>query len=232
MGSTVGDFDNDGDFDWFVTSISANEIWDQGTGNRLYRNLGNRTFRNDAVRSGVSDGGNNYLSQSERLVHFGLGQAPVDEIAEVEIRWPSGIVQTISGVLPNQILKVTEAVDQPVDLNILQFRDTGNQATFAAADNIAGINLAPGKFSISTLSNSGEQIALIDALGVDARRFTCNEKAPWPTSPDGDRYSIVLICPDANPGHTDPSNWRSSSAPGGTPGGSDSTTFTGDPNLN
>lgn len=47
MGSAVGDFDNDGDFDWFVSSIN---------GNRLYENLGGANFlRNSA--SGVEPGG-------------------------------------------------------------------------------------------------------------------------------------------------------------------------------
>ena len=47
MGSAVGDFDNDGDFDWFVSSIN---------GNRLYRNLGGANFRREAS-SGVEPGG-------------------------------------------------------------------------------------------------------------------------------------------------------------------------------
>ncbi|QUL38176.1 CRTAC1 family protein [Erythrobacter sp. JK5] len=47
MGSAVGDFDNDGDLDWFVSSIN---------GNRLYRNLGGASFRREAA-SGVEPGG-------------------------------------------------------------------------------------------------------------------------------------------------------------------------------
>eukprot|EP00665_Eupelagonemidae_sp_cell47_P016822 gene16822-biopygen7623 len=65
-----------------------------------------------------------------------------------------------------------------------------DQTEFASLYNTAGINIAPGDFSTSSLSNSGEQIALIDALGLDARRFKYNDKDPWPTSPDGDGYSI------------------------------------------
>ncbi|MEM8724893.1 MAG: CRTAC1 family protein [Pseudomonadota bacterium] len=47
MGSAVGDFDNDGDFDWFVSSIN---------GNRLFENLGGANFRRNAA-SGVEPGG-------------------------------------------------------------------------------------------------------------------------------------------------------------------------------
>lgn len=103
-----------------------------------------------------------------------------------------------------------------------------NQVEFAALYDTVGLNIAPGDFSGSSLSNSGEQIALIDALGVDARRFTYNDKAPWPTSPDGEGYSIVLISPETNPDHNVPTNWRTSAIPGGSPGATDNTTFSGD----
>lgn len=47
MGAAVGDFDNDGDFDWFVSSIE---------GNRLFENLGDARFSRNAA-SGVEPGG-------------------------------------------------------------------------------------------------------------------------------------------------------------------------------
>lgn len=106
-----------------------------------------------------------------------------------------------------------------------------NQAGFAAQYNTTGINIAPGEFSTSNLSNSGEEIALIDSLGVDTRRFFYNDMFPWPTSPDGGGYSIVLISPETNPDHAIPTNWRSSAMPGGSPGTTDSTNFIGDPNA-
>ncbi|MEL6371032.1 MAG: CRTAC1 family protein [Pseudomonadota bacterium] len=47
MGSAVGDYDNDGDMDWFISSIN---------GNRLFENLGGGNFRR-ASESGVEPGG-------------------------------------------------------------------------------------------------------------------------------------------------------------------------------
>lgn len=47
MGAAIGDFDNDGDFDWFVSSIN---------GNRLFENTGNGSFTRNAA-SGVEPGG-------------------------------------------------------------------------------------------------------------------------------------------------------------------------------
>ena len=54
MGAAVGDVDNDGDLDWFVTGIfGANET----VGNRLYLNDGNGQLQDATVVAGVEDGG-------------------------------------------------------------------------------------------------------------------------------------------------------------------------------
>jgi hypothetical protein len=58
MGSALGDFDNDGDLDWFVTSIKGpgdESIYLVPWGNRLYRNDGTG-FVDDTARLGVADG--------------------------------------------------------------------------------------------------------------------------------------------------------------------------------
>lgn len=60
MGAAVADFDNDGDLDWFVSSvysvIPATGNWGL-TGNRFYRNPGNGRFIDDTANAGVRDGG-------------------------------------------------------------------------------------------------------------------------------------------------------------------------------
>jgi hypothetical protein len=63
MGSTIADFDGDGDLDWFVTSVfDADQTcqtepcnWGD-TGNRLYRYEGNRTFSDATDEFGVRNG--------------------------------------------------------------------------------------------------------------------------------------------------------------------------------
>jgi hypothetical protein len=47
-----------------------------------------------------------YASSSHAGVHFGL--AKVDRIPRIEIRWPSGVTQTLTDVKPNQELIVRE----------------------------------------------------------------------------------------------------------------------------
>ncbi len=63
MGSAVGDYDGDGDLDWFVTSIyDPNDTCDTigcgwgTTGNRLYRNDGDWNFTDATDLAGVRDG--------------------------------------------------------------------------------------------------------------------------------------------------------------------------------
>jgi hypothetical protein len=55
----------------------------------------------DEVRSG---GG--YFSQNDLRVHFGLGKA--EKVVLLEIRWPSGQVDTLKDVKPNQVIYVKE----------------------------------------------------------------------------------------------------------------------------
>ena len=104
-----------------------------------------------------------------------------------------------------------------------------NPAVFAATYPTAGILIAPGTFT-GNLSNSGEEITLLDAQHNDIRRFTYRDRIPWPPSPDGRGFSLVLAAPLENPDHSQPASWRASSITGGSPGANDTISFAGDPN--
>ena len=54
MGAAVGDYDNDGDFDWFVSSIYEEPDF---FGNRLYRNEGGGVFHDATDAAGIGVGG-------------------------------------------------------------------------------------------------------------------------------------------------------------------------------
>jgi len=55
MGGFVGDYDNDGDLDWFVTSIFHSAS--NSTGNRLYNNDGTGQLTDVSVQANIRDGG-------------------------------------------------------------------------------------------------------------------------------------------------------------------------------
>jgi enediyne biosynthesis protein E4 len=48
-----------------------------------------------------------YLSSSDKRVHFGLGAEAT--VSTLEIRWPSGISQTLKNVRGDQLLVIDEA---------------------------------------------------------------------------------------------------------------------------
>ena len=55
----------------------------------------------DEVRSGGS-----YFSQNDMRIHFGIGKA--EKIDLLEIHWPSGTVDSLKDIKPNQLIYVKE----------------------------------------------------------------------------------------------------------------------------
>ncbi|MEC8905564.1 MAG: lamin tail domain-containing protein, partial [Verrucomicrobiota bacterium] len=76
-----------------------------------------------------------------------------------------------------------------------------------------------GKFANNTnLSNGGERILLLATDGSSIRDFEYDDDSPWPETPDGKGYALVLRSPESNPDHKLPENWQPSSILGGNPG--------------
>jgi hypothetical protein len=121
-GLAIGDLDNDGRLDAVVTTNDGPvHILHNETQTRnhwlLLRLVGHKSNR-DAIgaevrvvtsaglqAATVSTAGS-YLSSSDKRVHFGLGKQNVAQ--KIEIRWPSGIRQTLKDVRADQILQIDE----------------------------------------------------------------------------------------------------------------------------
>jgi hypothetical protein len=83
-----------------------------------------------------------------------------------------------------------------------------------------------GEFS-GSLNNAGETVTLLAASASVIASFTYLTSEPWPVDADGPGYSLLLNNPAANPAYGAGTSWRSSSQIGGSPGNTNSNTFTG-----
>jgi hypothetical protein len=121
-GLAVGDLFNDGNIDvvvgdldgapmilknhgapnrnWVSFELAGTKSNRMAIGARIKLTAGNMT-QTEEVHSGGS-----YLSQNDTRVHFGLGSAA--KIDRVEIRWPSGAVETLSDLPANQFYSLLE----------------------------------------------------------------------------------------------------------------------------
>jgi enediyne biosynthesis protein E4 len=121
-GCAFGDFDNDGDVDVVVMnmneppSLLRNDARNDNhwikvklVGTKSNRSAIGASVRVTAVgrrhRQDVLSQ-SSFYSQSDLRLHFGLGAAKQADV--VEIRWPSGIVQTVRGLKADQIVTIRE----------------------------------------------------------------------------------------------------------------------------
>ncbi len=90
---------------WLLLKLGGTRSNRHGVGARVRVKtvdaVGKERWQVDEVRAGSS-----YLSQNDLRAHFGLGGATAASV--VEIRWPSGTVQTLTGVKADQILAIRE----------------------------------------------------------------------------------------------------------------------------
>ena len=123
-GMATGDFDNDGDLDVVVSNNGEAPLLLKNNGGSRHNWVGLRlvaTKSNPAAvgavitwkagtlkRSRLRTGGGSYLSSHDPREILGIGAAT--KIDSVEIRWPSGKVDTLTNLPLNQYVTITEGV--------------------------------------------------------------------------------------------------------------------------
>ena len=126
---SMADYDRDGHLDLFVTNGKGAYPFNEGP-DQLFRNIGsgNNWLQVDlegtvSNRDGIgarllattpdgktqlreNSGGIHWCQQDQKRIHFGLAQN--ESISELAIHWPSGIVQKLTDIPVNQLLRVVE----------------------------------------------------------------------------------------------------------------------------
>jgi hypothetical protein len=133
-GSAIGDLNNDGFEDIVVTSLNERPRILMSSGDNgnhwvafdLVGTVSNRDAIGAKVKITTGSGRTlfnhvsvsvGFMSSSDKRVHFGLGAET--NIRSVEIQWPRGAKQTLTGVKADRYIRIEEPTKQP--------RSTGNE---------------------------------------------------------------------------------------------------------
>lgn len=122
-GAAFGDLDDDGDVDIVIANLDAEPTVLRNDGGNTNHWLsvslrGTRSNRDGIgaivtvvddqgrTQSGICSTASSYQSASDRRVHFGLGDA--SRVRRIEVRWPSGTLQTLTDVAADRVLEIVE----------------------------------------------------------------------------------------------------------------------------
>lgn len=186
------DFDNDGDYDIFLTNI-------QGETHLLFKNeVGqeNRFLRValEGAKSGkdaygaivrvktaagmltkIKSGGSGFLSQHDQRLSFGLGKS--GEVEWLEVTWPSGLKQRFEGIAANSSLKIVEAESSYRLVNEKRFQLPAPLSKEAAY--LSDLKVKKGEvfpdLKLFSLNQTGSSLSLsLNQILVPGRRYLVN----------------------------------------------------------
>ena len=121
-GAAFGDYDNDGDIDVLISNIDDRPTLlrnDTSGGRWITMRLVGAKSNRDGIGAKVTvvaggrrqiaevRAGGSYVSHNDSKLHFGLGDE--DTVDEVEIRWPSGLVERVDGLEANRFYEARES---------------------------------------------------------------------------------------------------------------------------
>lgn len=189
-GIIYADFDNDGDYDIFLTNIQGethllfkNEV---GQGNRFLRvALEGAKSGKDAygavvrvkteagILTKIKSGGSGFLSQHDQRLLFGLGQS--GEVEWLEVTWPSGLKQRFKGIAANASLKIVEGESSHQLVNEKRFQLPAPLSKEAAY--LSDLKVKKGEvfpdLKLSSL-NQAEASLNLNQILVPGRRYLVN----------------------------------------------------------
>ncbi len=130
-GSAYGDLDNDGDLDLIVNNVNSAAYFFENNNNGTTNNflklelLGNkenhfgfgatiRVTTGDRLFQYENIPARGFQSSMDYRPNIGVGNAAT---VDVEVQWPSGVVNRLNGVPTNQTIKVKEAVGKKENLS-------------------------------------------------------------------------------------------------------------------